>query len=85
VALSVWRKAVYGQSLGRRWARNCTRIERIEDGAVHKGTALPFGFVGKLARVRGWRDEFVGRRTARKATKSGKRKFEEELPPDSQD
>jgi len=85
VALSVWRKAVYGQSLGRRWARNCTRIERIEDGAVHKGTVLPFGFVGKLARVRGWRDEFVGRRTARKVTKSGKRKFEEELPPDTQD
>lgn len=85
VALSVWRKAVYGQSLGRRWARNCTRIERIDDGALHKGTALPFGFVGKLARVRGWRDEFVGRRTTRKATRSGKRKFEEELPPDSQD
>jgi hypothetical protein len=85
VALSVWRKAVYGQSLGRRWARNCTRIERIEDGAVHKGNVLPFGFVGKLARVRGWRDEFVGRRAARKASRSGKRKFEEELPPDSQD
>jgi hypothetical protein len=85
VALSVWRKAVYGQSLGRRWARNCTRIERIDDGAVHKGTVLPFGFVGKLARVRGWRDEFVGRRTANKSTERGKRKFEEELPPDSQD
>lgn len=85
VALSVWRKAVYGQSLGRRWARNCTRIERIDDGAVHKGTVLPFGFVGKLARVRGWRDEFVGRRTTRKTTRSGKRKVEEELPPDSQD
>ena len=85
VALSVWRKAVYGQSLGRRWARNCTRIERIEDGALHKGTVLPFGFVAKLARVRGWRDEFVGRSAARTATKSGKRKFEEELPPDSQD
>jgi hypothetical protein len=85
VALSVWRKAVYGQSLGRRWARNCTRIERIEDGAVHRGTALPFGFVGKLARVRSWRDEFVGRRATRKASRSGKRKFEEELPSDSQD
>ena len=84
VALSVWRKAVYGQSLGRRWAKNCTRIERIHDGAVHKGTVLPLGFVGKLARVRGWRDEFVGRRAARLATRSGKRKFEEELPPDSQ-
>ncbi|GAB7327823.1 hypothetical protein MBLNU13_g11619t1 [Cladosporium sp. NU13] len=85
VALSVWHKAVYGQSLGRRWAKNCTRIERIDDGALHKGTVLPFGFVGKLARVRGWRDEFVGRRTVGKATRSGKRKFEEELPPDSQD
>lgn len=85
VALSVWRKAVYGQSLGRRWARNCTRIEKIEDGAVHKGNVLPFGFVGKLARVRGWRDEFVGRRAARKVAKSGKRKFEDELPPDTQD
>lgn len=85
VALSVWRKAVYGQSLGRRWARNCTRIERIEDGAVLRGTALPFGFMGRLARVRGWRDEFVGRRVLRKESKRGKRKFEEELPPDSQD
>jgi hypothetical protein len=46
---------------------------------------LPFGFVGKLTRVRGWRDEFVGRSRAKKAIKSGKRKFEEELPPDSQD
>lgn len=83
VALSVWRKAVYGQSLGRRWARNCTRIERIEDGVIPKGNALPFGFVGRLARIRNWRDEFVGRRVLRKESSKGKRKFEEELPPDS--
>jgi hypothetical protein len=39
--------------------------------------------VGKLARVRTWRDEFVGRRVLRKESSKGKRKFEEELPPDS--
>lgn len=83
VALSVWRKAVYGQSLGRRWARNCTRIERIDDEVVPKGNDLPFGFVGKLTMVRSWRDEFVGRRVSRKESSRGKRKFEEELPPDS--
>jgi hypothetical protein len=83
VALSVWRKAVYGQSLGRRWARNCTRIERIDDGALPKAAALPFGFVGKLAKVRSWRDDFVGRRVARQETRKGKRRFEEDLPPDS--
>jgi hypothetical protein len=83
VALSVWRKAVYGQSLGRRWARNSTKIERIEDEALNRSVALPFGFVGKLARVRTWRDEFVGRRVLRKESSKGKRKFEEELPPDS--
>jgi hypothetical protein len=83
VALSVWRKAVYGQSLSRQWARNSTKIERIEDEAVTRSLALPFGFVGKLARVRTWRDEFVGRRVLRKENSKGKRKFEEELPPDS--
>lgn len=86
VALSVWRKAVYGQSLGKRWARNSTRIERIEDGAVQKEAVLPFGFVGKLGRVRGWRDEFVGRRAPKGPSRQGKRKFEaEDLPPDTQD
>lgn len=86
VALSVWRNNVYGQSLGRRWARNCTRIERIEDGGVQKEAGLPFGFAGKLARVRAWRDEFVGRRAPVEEIRRGKRKFEgEDLPPDSQD
>lgn len=83
VALSVWRKAVYGQSLDWRWARNCTKIEQIDDGALPKGAALPFGFVGKLAKVRSWRDDFVGRRVARQETRKGKRRFEEDLPPDS--
>lgn len=86
VALSVWRKAVYGQSLGKRWARNCTRIEKIDDGTAQmKEASLPFGLVWKLKMVRNWRDEFVGRMAPKKALQHGKRKFEEEdLPPDSQ-
>lgn len=83
VALSVWRGAVYGQSLGRRWARNCTRVVRIGDAEVERGVSL--GVKGKLARVRDWREEFVGRTTGGKGKGKGKRKVrEEELPPDSQ-
>ncbi|KAM0716476.1 hypothetical protein Q7P37_007921 [Cladosporium fusiforme] len=87
VALSVWRGAVYGQSLGRRWARNSTRVAKVGDMDVERG--LPFGVKGKLARVRGWSEEFVGKTVARsgsgKGKGKGKRKIrEEELPPDSQ-
>lgn len=88
VALSVWQSAVYGQSLGRRWARNCTRVERVEDGNREAERALPFGVVAKLARVRDWSEGFIGRPgVARKTIGKGKRKriMEEELPPDSQD
>lgn len=87
VALSVWRGAVYGQSLGKRWARNSTRISKVGDTEVERG--VPFGIKGKLAKVRGWSDEFVGKadsRTGGGGRGKGKRKFrEEELPPDSQD
>lgn len=91
VALSVWRGAVYGQSLGRRWARNCTRVERVEDEVERekeRERELPFRVGAKLKRVREWREGFVGRRVVRNEVGkgSGKRKrgVEEELPPDSQ-
>jgi hypothetical protein len=86
VALSVWRNAVYGQSLGRRWARNCTSIHRIEDGAGATARALPFGGMGKLAKVRDWRDDFVGRRpTNRPGNKEkGIATDDGDLPPDTQ-
>jgi hypothetical protein len=86
VALSVWRNAVYGQSLGRRWARNCTIIHRIEDGAGATERALPFGGMGKLAKVRDWRDDFVGRRPTKQLGKKGKgiATSDEDLPPDTQ-
>jgi hypothetical protein len=86
VALSVWRNAVYGQSLGRRWARNCTSIHRIEDGAGATERALPFGGMGKLAKVRDWRDDFVGRRPTRQRGNKGKgiATIDGDLPPDTQ-
>jgi hypothetical protein len=86
VALSVWRNAVYGQSLGRRWARNCTSIHRIEDGAGATARALPFGGMGKLAKVRDWRDDFVGRRPTKQRGNKGKGIVtnDEDLPPDTQ-
>lgn len=85
LALSVWRGAVYGQSLGRRWARNCTRVERVEDGVNRDGErAMPFGVGAKLGRVREWREGFVGRRVAGIGGGKRKRGLEEELPPDSQ-
>lgn len=86
VALSVWRGAVYGQSLGKRWARNSTRVAKIEDAEVERG--LSVGVKGKLAKVRSWREDFVGRdASVRRSTrvKASKRKREEELPPDTQD
>jgi hypothetical protein len=86
VALSVWRNAVYGQSLGRRWARNCTSIHRIEDDAGATERALPFGGMGKLAKVRDWRDDFVGRRPTRRRGNKGKgiATSDGDLPPDTQ-
>lgn len=86
VALSVWRGAVYGQSLGKRWARNSTRVARIEDGEVERGISI--GVKSKLAKVRSWREDFVGRDAGiRRSTrvKASKRKRGEELPPDTQD
>ena len=89
VALSVWRAAVYGQSLGRRWARNSTRIVKVETDGLER--ELPFGVAGKLSRVKGWRDEFVGRSVGDGGAEKGKgrkrsrRRYEEELPPDTQD
>ena len=86
VALSVWRNAVYGQSLGRRWARNCTSIHRIEDGAGATARALPFGGMGKLAKVRDWRDDFVGRRPTKQRgnRRKGTVTDDGDLPPDTQ-
>lgn len=86
VALSVWRGAVYGQSLGRRWARNSTSVHGIEDDAGAMERALPFGGMGKLARVRDWRDDFVGRRPVRQRGNKGKgvTAGDGDLPPDTQ-
>lgn len=86
VALSVWRSAVYGQSLGRRWARNSTSVHMIEDGAGAMERTLPFGGMGKLARVRDWRDDFVGRRPTRQRGNKGKAvaASDGDLPPDTQ-
>jgi hypothetical protein len=86
VALSVWRNAVYGQSLGRRWARNCTSVHRIEDGAGATERTLPFGGMGKLAKVRDWRDDFVGRRPTKQRGNKGKgiATSDGDLPPDTQ-
>jgi len=86
VALSVWRNAVYGQSLGRRWIRNCTSVHRIEDSAGATERTLPFGGMGKLAKVRDWRDDFVGRRPAKQRGIKGKgiAASDGDLPPDTQ-
>lgn len=87
VALSVWRSAVYGQSLGRRWARNSTRVFKVETDGSERG--LSFGAAGKLARVKCWRDEFIGKSVGTQGVGKGKKRsrrgYEEELPPDTQD
>ena len=87
VALSVWRSAVYGQSLGRRWAKNSTSVHMIEDGAGAMERTLPFGGMRKLASVRDWRDDFVGRsRPTRQRGSKGKSITisDGDLPPDTQ-
>lgn len=63
VALSVYRGAVYGQSLSRSFARrSCTRVGVLgnEEGAACWGAAG-----GKVQRVREWSEVFVGRGRAR--------------------
>ncbi|KAK0261137.1 hypothetical protein LTS09_004400 [Friedmanniomyces endolithicus] len=87
VALSAFKGCVYGQSLSRKFARNCTSVNVIsaEDVRVHGSVAMR----GKFGRVQRWADDFVGRRSGPTvmgkavAGGGGRRVGEEVLPPDT--
>ncbi|KAK0268789.1 hypothetical protein LTR35_009334 [Friedmanniomyces endolithicus] len=88
VALSAFKGCVYGQSLSRKFARNCTSVSVVsaEDVRVHGSVAVR----GKFQRVQRWADDFVGRRSGPtvtgKAVAGRDRRFGEEmLPPDTPD
>jgi len=77
VALNVWKGCVYGQSLSRRFARNSTALDVLNN--AHN---LPTAMKAKLNRVQGWKDNFIGAKSNPPKTLGVER--EDELPPDTQ-
>ncbi|KXL51355.1 hypothetical protein M433DRAFT_394644 [Acidomyces richmondensis BFW] len=77
VALYVWKDCVYGQSLSRKFTRNSTSLD-----VVNNGLNLPTATRAKVDRIQGWKDNFLGSRSKRSKTLVSDGEYE--LPPDTQ-
>lgn len=77
VALYVWKDCVYGQSLSRKFTRNSTSLD-----VVNNGLNLPTATRAKVDRIQGWKVNFLGSRSKRSKTLVSDGEYE--LPPDTQ-
>lgn len=75
VALTCWNGCVFGQSLGRRFAKNSTSIAVTADDECNT----------KVRRVKQWTSDFVGVASGAKTTKTKADETARVLPPDTQD